>query len=114
MAEKDKYADEIISDEELDGVSGGTPFETADDSRFLNVLLRGRPEQPERVGAWRAGYRSKQKEVKMAFASVGIDFEASSDDNIYRIDGLRVSQQAAWAHAEKVVGKHLEKSDWDW
>ena len=41
MADKDKFADEMLTDEELDGVAGGTPGELADDSKFLNVLLQG-------------------------------------------------------------------------
>lgn len=41
MADKDKFADEMLTDDELDQVAGGTPGELADDSRFLNVLLNG-------------------------------------------------------------------------
>lgn len=35
MAEKDKYADEIISDEELDGVAGGTIEDSVQVAIFL-------------------------------------------------------------------------------
>ena len=38
MAKEDKFADEVMSDDELDGVAGGNCYETADDSRFLNSL----------------------------------------------------------------------------
>ena len=43
MAEKDKYADEVMSDAELDNVAGGTFEELADDHKFLcdHSLLRG-------------------------------------------------------------------------
>ena len=32
----------------------------------------------------------------------------------YYIGGKRVRQFDAWIHAEKVVGKHLKRADWDW
>ena len=35
------FASKALDVEELDGVAGGTRHETADDSRFLNVLLQG-------------------------------------------------------------------------
>ena len=38
MAKEDKYADEMLTDEQLDNVAGGTYSQTADDSRFLNCL----------------------------------------------------------------------------
>ena len=37
MAEKDKFADEVLSDDELDNVVGGNYDETSDDSKFLNI-----------------------------------------------------------------------------
>ena len=114
MADKDKYADEIMSDEELDGVAGGYANEMADDSQFLNVLLRGRPGQCDRYGQWRAPYNGE--EIENAWKSVGVECVTKSAfyGNIYKINGKEVSQQKAWEHAEQVVGKHLERSDWDW
>ena len=35
MADKDKYADEMMSDDELDGVAGGNVGQTVVDSDFL-------------------------------------------------------------------------------
>ena len=38
MTKEDKFADELMSDEELDNVAGGCAEQMADDSRFLNSL----------------------------------------------------------------------------
>ena len=38
MAEEDKFADEMLTDDELDNVAGGNCYEKADDTRFLNSL----------------------------------------------------------------------------
>ena len=38
MADKDKFADEVMSDDELDNVAGGEAIEMVYDSRFLNSL----------------------------------------------------------------------------
>ena len=39
MTKEDKFAEEMLTDDELENVVGGTLDETANDSRFLNVLL---------------------------------------------------------------------------
>ncbi|MBR5909851.1 MAG: hypothetical protein IKZ66_07790, partial [Schwartzia sp.] len=44
------FANKALSAEDMDDVAGGTTQELADDSRFLNVLLRGHPAQPDRYG----------------------------------------------------------------
>lgn len=119
MSEEKKISDEIMSDDELDNVSGGVNYaRLADDSRFLNVLLRGREGHCDRYGSWRV--RFNKKEVINAWKSVGVDCYANSSVfgesgiNTYEINGKAVTQEQAWAHAEQVVGKHLEQSEWDW
>ena len=121
MAEKDKYADEIISDDELDGVSGGSSGQTADDSRFLNVLLQGRDWQPERYGQFRLKMSDYDGEIQNAWKSVGVDATirtgnilGSGRQNTYEINGKEVSQYEAMQHAMNVVGRHLKTSDWKW
>ena len=46
MADEKILKDEVMSDEELDNVAGGSPGQTADDSRFLKI---GRASCRERV-----------------------------------------------------------------
>ena len=117
MADKDKYADEKLTDEELDKVAGGTLRESADDSRFLNVLLHGtnKYHQCDRYGEWRmlssAGAR---KDLKKSWNSLGIEVEHYFGKNTYKLNGKEISRAEAWAHAEKLVGKHLTKEQWNW
>ncbi|MBE6106870.1 hypothetical protein [Anaerovibrio lipolyticus] len=101
-----------LTDAELEQVAGGDAL--ADDSRYLNVLLRGREGQCGRYGYWKA--LDHYREIVNAWASVGVEFEGDGEDFCYRyfINGKQVSQGDAWLHAEQVVGKHLKRADWDW
>ena len=118
MADKDKYADEKLTDDELDNVAGGTPGESANDSRFLNVLLHetDKYHQCDRYGelkiVWSAGAR---EDVRKSWYSLGIDFKHGYvGGNEYKLNGKKISREEAWAHAESVVGKHLTKEQWNW
>ena len=118
MAEKDKYADENLTDDELDKVAGGTLREDADDSRFLNVLLQGtnKYHQCDRYGEfkmfWSAG--AAHDDLTKAWNSLGIEITYSTAGNEYRLNGNKISREEAWAHAERLVGKHLTKEQWNW
>jgi len=110
-----------LSDNSLNFVSGGTCYETADDSRFLNVLLAGRPGQCDRYGSYRCWGGDHDKEIEAAWASVGIYVELHSgflfstgDDNTYWLNGKWMSQEDARQYAMDVVGKHLTRAQWDW
>ena len=77
---KKLFADKTLDAEQLENVAGGGPHMTADDSRFLNVLLRGHPDQPNRYGETRSGsvYEGDGicREVEKAWAAVGITCKA--------------------------------------
>ena len=112
---KEILKDEILSDEQLEQVAGGLLWDRhqlADDSRFLNVLLRGTENQPERNN-WAMVTPGK---IADAWSSVGIEIKEGSllGGHSYNLNGKEISQAQAWAHAEEVIGKHLERSDWDW
>ena len=113
-----KINDELekLSDEELEQVSGGSLGETADDSRFLNVLMYGRAGQCDRYGKTRIAFSSAAvRDVKNAWAALGIEFsDATIGDNSYKLGNYYITRQMAWEHAEKVCGRHLERKDWDW
>ena len=106
--------------EEMELVAGGEVSETSYDSKFLNVLLRGRPGQCDRYGTWKAGSKEHEAEIARAWASVGIKVVINDHSlykeisNEYYLNGKQIPRAAAWAHAEQVVGKHLQKKDWDW
>ncbi len=114
------FADKAMDVEQLENVAGGGPHQTADDSRFLNVLLRGHPDQPNRYGETRSGsvYEGDGicREVEKAWAAVGITCKTySCANNSYFIDGrIGISQEEARQFAMQRMGKQLKHSDWYW
>ena len=117
MADKDKYADEKLTDDELDKVAGGSPGELADDSRFLNVLLHGTDKyhQCDRYGGFMMFLsESARDDLKKAWNSLGIEVEHYFGKNTYKLNGKEISRAEAWAHAESLVGKHLTEAQWNW
>ena len=94
-----------MKDSELDNVAGGY-----NDSQFLNVLLRGHPDQPDRYGDFRVYCGTGVNEVEKAWAAVGIDRRYGS----YKLNGKDISTEEAYEHAQKVMGVYLKRSDWDW
>jgi len=110
-----------IPNEDLEAVSGGSCYETADDSRFLNVLLAGRPGHCDRYGATRIWAEDHDKEIKDAWASVGIkavlnngNIFSTGTNNSYYLNGQWITQEQARQHAMDVTGVHLTRAQWDW
>ena len=100
-----------LTNDELEQVAGGGGW--ADDSRFLNVLLRGRKVQCGRYGGWTVDNHSE--EIEKAWRSVGVIILHDVHGYGYSLDyKTEISQAEAWLHAEQVVGKHLKRADWDW
>ena len=107
-----------LTNEELATVNGGCLYETADDSKFLNVLLRGTSyHRCDRQGKTSLFLKGGGYDVQESWTSLGID--AYCDDgglraNKYGLNGKEITRDEAWDYAEKVVGKHLNRADWDW
>ncbi len=83
-----------VSTEDMEQVAGGTDHQTADDSRFLNVLLRGRPGQCNRYGENTVRYLNYDKEIAKAWASVGVTCKIDSGGWLsggYSISKKRIS-----------------------
>ena len=120
MTKEEKFADEKLTDDELDKVAGGTPGESADDSRFLNVLLHGtnKYHQCDRYGEFKMYWNdSSRNDLIKSWNSLGIEITYSTSgliQNTYRLNGNKISREEAWAHAESLVGKHLTKEQWNW
>ncbi len=120
---KEMKAENIIPPETLDEVAAGNCYEMADDSRFLNVLLRGHKDQPDRDGALSCWLMSEGvgNSLKAAWAAVGIAYMPSSSksrnslsQNAYILNGKTISREQAYQHAQDVIGKQLSESDWKW
>ncbi len=114
--------DNLLDENQLDQAAGGSAGEMSDDSKFLNVLLQGRPGQPDRYGAAKCFFSLSgdiPNELTAAWKSVGIEFDNKCDmgngaTNTYKLNGKQITQAQAWAHAEQVVGRHLENHEWNW
>ena len=116
------FANKALSAEDMDDVAGGTTQELADDSRFLNVLLRGHPAQPDRHGERKMDYdtlgnASRYAEIRAAWNACGVHLQyigTVEKDNVYYIGNKEVTQEQARQHAMNVMGRQLKKSDWYW
>ena len=116
------HADKVLTEDDLDNIAGGSAEQCADDSRFLNVLLRGHPAQPDRYGAYSFEYNefvysSRCTGLRNAWAACGITMHLdNSRDNSYYCDETErwISQAEARQYAMNKMGRHLNPSDWDW
>ena len=104
-----------LSDNSLDFVSGGDYNESAWDSRFLNVLLAGKPGQCDRYASSRICCEKHAHQIQRAWAAAGVTAFINHDaPNYYLGGGKWLTQDEAMEFAMNFVGKHLEKSDWDY
>ena len=113
MIDEKKLAKAAMSDEELDNVAGGTCYEMADDSRFLNSLNGS----TDRYGATKCLFGNKKEEIANAWATVGIKVEQTKSmlgNNSYYLNGQEITQEQARQHAMKVTGHYMTESDWKW
>ena len=108
---------ETMSDEELSMVAGGTKYETADDSRFLNSLNGS----CDRYGAFKCimlggEIDDNHKDIINAWKTVGIELRLLGDShpNEYYLDGNKITQEEARQHAMKVTGHYITEKDWKW
>jgi len=116
------FANKALDVEEMDNVAGGSYHELADDSRFLNVLLRGHPAQPDRHGERKleldyANNGSRYAELRSAWEACGVHLHKIDETggNRYVLhSGREVTREQAMNHAMNVIGKQLKKSDWYW
>ena len=113
MADKDKIADEVMSDEELDKIAGGNKTQSLEDSRFLNSLNGSCPRYHEIDFHYHNPdfYRN----IAAGWKSVGITFypkEKLSKSNRYYLDGKRITQEEARQHAMNVTGRQLNELEW--
>ena len=98
MAE-DKYADEALSDEELNNVAGGTVTGTSDDSKFLYDygLVDDWHGETSTLFHW----KSYSAEVDGGWSKAGITCVTKPwGDNQYFMGGKQISRDEAVAHVK--------------
>jgi len=94
MATEDKYADEVVSDDELDKVAGGYMGETKEDSEFLASygLMDRKYDGIETLFGW----HSVSRYVDEGWARAGITCCTVPDDhNRYWKDGQEITHTEA-------------------
>jgi len=95
MADEKILKDEILNDNELDEVAGGTGSEIRDDKKRF-----------ERLGIRITSGAHDEAQLKDAFARFGVSVETYHGDwtnNKYRIDGHSVSRDKAWQYVYSQV-----------
>ena len=97
MAKEDKYADEVMSDEELDNVAGGGTMQTTGDGDFLES--HGFISGGERDFLFNWEEDSAKVDAGWAKAGVTCVTKYGCPDNLYFINGKQVSRKDAFRHA---------------
>ena len=100
MAEEKKYANEIMSEEELDGVAGGSSWEIQQDANRLRALGRlpnYRDVSPKEVNdaLWKLGQDIGLK--------VGCEPNEGNKSNSYHIDHHKVSRDELWRRIDQKI-----------
>ena len=113
MEEEKKFANEKLSDDELEHVAGGTYNETAADSRFLSDLAG----LTDRYGAGRAFFEDAKiaKEVTAAWNKIGIGVDTSwGASNKYFRKGVEITRNEAIKFACDKYKKKLQDMPGDY
>ena len=113
MADEKILKDEVLSDEELDQVAGGTFAESYNDATafeklgvkiFKNELVGVPLLDYEGFVNLRAAFDKYGVTIKDD-GSIGGDLMGTSKANQYFIDGKEVSREDAWKHINAQFGK---------
>lgn len=104
MAKEDKFADEVLSEDELEQVAGGTYEQTSEDSGFLYCY--GLCPAFDVLDLQLTSGRAREEQVKAAWAKVGItlDYSGYFGGNRYYLNGKKISRYAAHQHVIDTLG----------
>ncbi|MBO4401349.1 MAG: hypothetical protein J5809_05840 [Selenomonadaceae bacterium] len=99
--------DEILSDEELDNVAGGSWMQTSLDiiEAGKSGLVNVNPDDVESVANF---YQNNRSELTDMFAKFGIEFTHRGkwyEENDYSFNGQKISRDEAWSIINKQLGK---------
>ena len=109
MAEETKIAGEVLSDEQLDGVAGGTAWQSRRDKDFL-----------QEIGAMAINstvHEDKPADLERAWAQMGvtfIEYDGDGNSNQYFNNGAQISRMDALKlAAKKMKNKTINVFDYD-
>ena len=117
-----EFENEKLDKEELEQVAGGSCYDLADDSRFLNTL-NGSTDRWGATNFWLDGSGGKKfKAIEAAWAKLGVGLICPDDPTGTRtkiqyvlLDSAKeITQEQARQHAMEVTGHHMSYSDWHW
>ena len=103
---KEILKDEILTDEELDGVAGGTYLESADDAKKFKKL--GVNVYDNDIAGIPILTHNEFEKLRGAFNEYGVTIKDKGgllNTNEYYIDGKLVSRDDAWKHIEAQLKK---------
>ena len=107
MAEEKKFADEVMSDAELDNVAGGTFEELKADADALQSKLPVgiKLSRPSGIGNMRIYDRDAVIEVFRKYGvTVNFDFDKPNE---YFLKGNKVSRDEAIAHTKAAINREF-------
>ena len=95
---KEILKDEVLKEEQLEGVAGGTSREIGKDAEFMKAIGFMRPEQND------------QATIKRAFAKTGVSVVFHNGDDLaneYYHNGQQVTREFALKIAMKTSGQEV-------
>ena len=103
MAKEDKYADEMLTDDELEQVSGGGTMQTCGDNDFLQSFGYSHYEGDY---GWDVSWGKASDSVDKGWSEAGITCvtKFGCPDNLYFINGKQISRKEAFAHVLRQKG----------
>ncbi|MBQ3725839.1 MAG: hypothetical protein II902_02080 [Selenomonadaceae bacterium] len=96
---KEILKDEVLKEEQLEGVAGGTAREIGKDADFLKAIGLMRPEQNDQVT------------MKRAFAQSGISVIFHNGDDLaneYYLNGVQTTRENALKITMKKAGQEVD------
>ena len=108
MAENDKIADEMLTDDELNQVVGGGTMQTCGDNDFLQSFgyTHYKGNYP-----WNVSWAKASTSVDKGWSESGITCVTKwgCPDNLYFLNGKQISRKEAFAHVLRKNGYSEEQ-----
>ena len=106
MVEEKKIAGEMLTDEQLDGVAGGTQAQMESDTRFLREI--------NAMSTQDGTHSDKPNDLEVAWAQMGVTIITNRDkQNTYFNNGKQISRMDALKLAAKKMKSKVDVLQYD-